>query len=173
MLRNETYIHLPETLVLAVPGEDFQRFLRLAAGEALSLIRCRWDERMGRLVQVGQIPVTIMQPALEVVASIAIQEPGAMPITEWPGVPVSVERLEGWQVGQRVPVTRVQVAALERWISEQPGLPRWYLDPEYRAMAAANLCCSEEWDQWGEGFLWRPLLDMDSGREDPGFLPSL
>lgn len=173
MLEEEAYVHLPETLVIVVPGEDFRRFLRLAEGEVLSLVRCRWDDREKRMVQAGMVPLTLVQPALDIVASVAIHDLSATPVIDWPGVPESVERLEGWQVGQRVPVTRVQYAALERWISEQPHLPGWYADLEYRSMAAANLCCSEQWDAWKEHFLWRPLLDSDSGPEDLSFSPTL
>jgi hypothetical protein len=173
MLGDEAYVHLPQTLVLVVPGVDFRRFLRQAEGEALSLVRCRWDRQMGRTVQVGRVPLTFIQPAIEIVASISIEEPGCIPITDWEGVPASVEYLEAWEKGQRVPVTRAQFGALERWVSDLPRLPEWYMDPEYRSMTALNLCCSEEREHWGEGFLWRPLLEIETESEDSDWVPSL
>jgi hypothetical protein len=68
----------------------------------------------------------------------------------------------GWGSKQQVPETREQFAALERWISDQPRLPRWYVAPEYRSLAAVNLCVGEALETWGAEYLWRPLLEQAS-----------
>jgi hypothetical protein len=159
LLQSEACIHLPETLILVVPGGHFLDFLNQLDREALALVRCRWDPEAGQLVQVGAVPQTFVQPAVEIVASVALSGLGTLPITRWPGVPEELDRLKGWQPGQQVPVTRAQCAALESWISAQPSLPRWYLAPEYRSLAAVNLCCTEAMGIWDEDYLWRPLLD--------------
>jgi hypothetical protein len=158
VLQGEACIHLPETLILAVPGKRFLDFLNQLDREALALVRCRWDPKAGQLVQVGAVPQTFVQPAVEIVASVALSELGRLPITKWPGVPFDLGFPE-WERGQQVPVTRAQFAALESWISGQSSLPRWYVAPEYRSLAAVNLCCAEALDTWGEEYLWRPLLD--------------
>lgn len=163
VLQGEACVHLPETLILAVPGGSFLPFLNQVEREALALVRCRWDREAGKLVQVGSVPQTFVQPAVEIVASVALSELGTLPITKWPGVPDDLwEHLKGWERGQQVPETRAQFAALESWISDQPKLPRWYVAPEYRSLAAVNLCCTEAFDTWGAEYLWRPLLDEAS-----------
>lgn len=174
MLQGEAYLHLPETLTLVVPGGDFLSFLNQLEREVLALVRCRWDAKAGQLVQAGLVPQAFVQPAVEIVASVALAELGTLPITRWPGAPEDLaEKLSGWEPGQQVPVTREQFAALERWISGLPTLPRWYADPEYRSLAAVNLCCFEGANQWGEGYLWRPLLEGASEGSDPEWQPTL
>jgi hypothetical protein len=115
---------------------------------------------------------------VEIVASVALSELGTLPVTKWPGVPDDLWKgLKGWESGQQVPVTRAQFAALESWISAQPRLPRWYVAPEYRSLAAVNLCCLEALDTWGAEYLWRPLLDEASEQapegSDPEWQPTL
>ena len=166
VLQGESCVYLPETLILAVPGRSFLPFLNQLEREALALVRCRWDTKAGKLVQVGSVPQTFVQPAVEIVASVALSELGTLPITRWPGVPEGLEKLNGWESGQQVPVTREQFAALESWISDQPRLPSWYIAPEYRSLAAVNLCCTEALDTWGAEYLWRPLLDGSTEKED-------
>lgn len=177
VLQGEACVHLPETLIVVVPGGSFLPFLNQLEREALALVRCRWDPKAGQLVQVGSVPQTFIQPAVEIVASVALSELGTLPVTQWPGVPAEVEKLKGWEPGQQVPVTRAQFAALESWISAQPKLPRWYVAPEYRSLAAVNLCCLEALDTWGAEYLWRPLLDegseQASGSPDPEWQPTL
>ena len=167
LLQGEPCIHAPETLILAVPGGSFRRFLAQVEREVLALVRCRWDAQTGQLVQVGAVPQTFVQPAVEIVASVAVSDPGVLPVTLWPGVPEALE-LSGWERGQQVPTTREQFASLERWISTQPALPDWYVAPEYRSLAAVNLGCAEAKETWKEDYLWRPLLD-----EDPDWLPTM
>lgn len=174
MHRREAYIHQPETLMLAVPGEDFLPFLNQLERGALALVRCCWDAKAGKLVQAGLVPQTFVQPAVEIVASVALAELGTLPITRWLGAPEELaEKVSGWEPGQQVPVTRVQFSGLERWISGLSTLPRWYADPEYRSLAAVNLCWHEGVDQWGEAYLWRPLLEVDSESPDPEWQPKL
>jgi hypothetical protein len=173
VLQGEACVHLPETVILAVPGGSFLPFLNQLDREALALVRCRWDPQAGQLVQVGAVPQAFVQPAVEIVASVALAELGGLPVTRWPGVPTEVESLPGWEPGQQVPATRAQFAALERWISGQSELPRWYVAPEYRSLAAVNLCCAEARDTWGEAFLWRPLLEGAEARPDPDWQPTL
>jgi hypothetical protein len=177
VLQGEACVYLPETLIVAVPGGSFLPFLNQLEREALALVRCRWDTKTKQLVQVGAVPQTFVQPAVEIVASVALSELGTLPITQWPGVPEEIGKLKGWESGQQVPVTRAQFAALESWISAQPKLPRWYIAPEYRSLAAVNLCCFEALDQWGAEYLWRPLLDEapegGSGSPDPEWQPTL
>ena len=176
MLEHEPCIHVPETLVLAVPGESFRRFLAQVERGVLALVRCRWDPADKQLVHLGAFPLTFTLPAVEIVASVAISELGTLPVTKWPGVPDDLwEGLEGWGSGQQVPATRAQFAALEHWISEQPDLPRWYVAPEYRSLVAVNLCCGEASETWGEDYLWRPLLDGSPGGDsgDLDWVPSM
>jgi hypothetical protein len=165
VLQGEACVHLPETLILAVPGRSFLSFLNQLDREVLALVRCRWDRKAGKLVQVGQVPQTFVQPAVEIVASVALSEMGKLPIITWPGVPTDLHKhLKecGWGSTQQVPETREQFAALERWISVQSKLPSWYMAPEYRAVAAVNLCCKEASETWESDYLWRPLLDEES-----------
>lgn len=163
VLQGEACVHLPETLIVAVPGERFLSFLGQLDREALSLVRCRWDRDQKQLVQVGAVPQTFVQPAVEIVASVALAELGRLPIDKWPGVPEGLwKHLGGWAEGQQVPETPGQFAALERWISAQPKLPRWYAAPEYRSLAAVNMCVGEATETWGKEYLWRPLLDEAS-----------
>lgn len=177
VLQGEACVYLPETLILAVPGRSFLPFLNQLDREALALVRCRWDPKAGELVQVGAVPQTFVQPAVEIVASVALAKLGTLPVTRWPGVPETLETLKGWEPGQQVPVTPEQFAALESWISGQSKLPRWYVAPEYRSLAAVNLCCREAFDTWGAEYLWRPLLDEASdektGSPDPDWQPTL
>lgn len=163
VLQGEACVHLPETLIVAVPGKRFLSFLNQLDREVLALVRCRWDTKAKQLVQVGAVPQTFVQPAVEIVASVALTELGTLPITQWPGVPEGLGKsLDGWGTGQQVPETPAQFAALERWISDQPRLPRWYVAPEYRSLAAVNLCVGEALETWGAEYLWRPLLDEAS-----------
>lgn len=165
VLQGEACVHLPETLIVAVPGGSFLSFLSQLDREVLALVRCRWDTKAKQLVQVGQVPQTFVQPAVEIVASVALSEMGKLPVTTWPGVPTDLnEHLKGcgWGSKQQVPETREQFAALERWISDQPRLPRWYVAPEYRSLAAVNLCVGEALETWGAEYLWRPLLEQAS-----------
>jgi hypothetical protein len=174
VLGDETCIHLPETLIMAVPGESFQSFLYQLEREVLALVRCRWDSEAGEFVQVGSVPQTLVQPSVEIVASLALSELGTLPIREWPGAPSNLhEYLKdcGWELGQQVPVTRAQFAAFEELMSTQSKLPSWYSAPEYRSLMAVNLCWSEALEQWGEEYLWRPLLA--STPEDGDWLPTL
>jgi len=168
VLQGEACVHLPETLIVAVPGRSFLSFLSQLEREALALVRCRWDLKTRRLVQVGAVPQTFVQPAVEIVASVALAELGTLPVTRWPGVPEDLaSKLSGWDSGQQVPETPAQFAALESWISAQSKLPRWYVAPEYRSLAAVNLCCHEALDTWGAEYLWRPLLDEAPPSESP------
>jgi hypothetical protein len=174
VLQGEACVHLPETLILAVPGEHFLTFLGQLEREVLALVRCRWDRESKQLVQVGAVPQTFVQPGVEIVASVALSELGTLPITHWPGVPEDL-KLKGWERGQQVPETREQFAALEQWISGQSLLPDWYVAPEYRSLVAVNLCCSEAVGTWGVNYLWRPLLDSGGGpgSPDPDWQPTL
>jgi hypothetical protein len=173
ILQGEACVHLPETLMVAVPGGSFLPFLNQLEREALALVRCRWDQEGGQLVPASPIPQTLVQPAVEIVASVALSDLGALPVTRWPGVPAGLERLPGWEPGQQVPATREQFAALESWVSAQADLPRWYVSPEYRSLVATNLCCAEARATWGEDYLWRPLLDGASAHPDSDWQPTL
>ena len=165
MLRDQVCIYLPETLILAVPGESFLPFLNQLDRNALALVRCQWDPEKKDLVPVGRVPQTFVQPAVEIVASLALSELGTLPITTWPDVRENLHKVLtgcGWEPGQDVPVTREQFATLEVAMSMRSTLPDWYAAPEYRSLAAVNLCHSEAKGQWGAEYLWRPLLEGDS-----------
>ncbi|MBP1626959.1 MAG: hypothetical protein H6Q00_1434 [Holophagaceae bacterium] len=152
--------YLPEGLLIAVPGWALGSFLRQAEQEALSLLPARWDMVAGQLEPAGQVPQLLLQPVLEVVASVALTTLGVMPVKQWPDVPSSVwEELPGWQPGQQVPTTRQELAALEHWLREQAKVPNWAATPDYRSQAALNLCWVEAREQRPEAFLWQPLLE--------------
>ncbi|WP_005034615.1 hypothetical protein [Holophaga foetida] len=173
VLQGEDCIHLPETLILAVPGEHFPTFLAQLDRQALVLVRCRWDSKARQLVSVGSVPQVFLHPVLEIVSSLALLEPGVLPLKAWPGVPEALwKSLSGWEAGQQVPATRAQFAVLEEWVSRQPRLPSWYVTPEYRAAAAVNLCCQDAVDSWGPGYLWRPLLPGEAEAGE-GWMPTL
>jgi len=171
-LAGGTCLHLPETLIIAIPGASFLPFLQQLSQVGLAMVRCRWDRGAKKLVPVCFLPQVFRQPELEIVASVAVQELGCLPITLWPGAPTDMAtQLNevqdcGWEKTQQVPTTRAQFQALETWISKQPILPSWYRSPEYRALTAVNLAVGEAMEVWESGYLWRPLLDSQSGSDD-------
>lgn len=168
-LKTESLIHLPETIVMVIPGRNFQSFLETIERGALSIVRCRWDRQLQATVPTSSIPVTFFQPGVELVCSVALETLGVLPITHFEGVP----KLPFLPEGHQVPTTRAESEKLESWIDTLGGkLPRWYSAPEYRSLVALNLAVSEAVNQWGGAdYFWRPLIDAQDAQELSEALP--
>jgi hypothetical protein len=148
--------------MLAVPGQDYQIFLDQLDQRSLALIRCRWDQQGQKFIPVGRVPQVFLHPELVLKTSLAIQNPGSLPITRWDDVPSEVTRQLGWEPGQQVPVDRKQYNDLETWLSYLTSLPAWYAASEYRSLVSMNLCFAQAHQNWGEDCFWVPLLNRFS-----------